>query len=88
MFQNRKIVSNLYEIGFCACFVPRSNPSLLRTVQSQPFWNIGTFLYFQELATPHFGTLWNNAEDARIQLNILKCQNINISCWKMFKSVL
>ena len=59
MFQNRKIVSNLYETGFLRMFVPRSNPSLLRTVQSQPFWNIGTFLYFQELATPHFGTLWN-----------------------------
>ena len=59
MFQNRKIVSNLYETGFLRMFVPRSNPSLLRTVQSRPFWNIGTFLYFQELATPHFGTLWN-----------------------------
>ena len=61
MFQNRKIVSNLYETGFLRMFVPRSNSSLLRTVQFRPFWNIGTFLYFQELATPHFGTLWNIA---------------------------
>ena len=61
MFQNRKIITNVYEMGSRRCFVPPTNLSPLRIAQFRYFWNIGTLLYFQALTDTHVGTMWNNA---------------------------